>query len=163
MSIVPAAIAIILDETKTKVLLVKRKDIPVWVLPGGGIEIGETPEEAVVREVFEETGLEIKIERKSGEYKPINRLARFSTVFVCRKIGGEEISTSETADIGFFSLDHLPKLIFPLHQEWIQDALQNPTTIVKRDQTSVTYFSLLKTFLRHPSIMLRYFVTRFLR
>lgn len=39
-----------------KLLLVKRRDVPVWVFPGGGIEKGETPERAVVREVFEESG-----------------------------------------------------------------------------------------------------------
>lgn len=49
--------AIILDETKEKVLLTERADNKQWCLPSGGVDPGETVEEACIREVYEETGL----------------------------------------------------------------------------------------------------------
>ena len=45
-----------------KVILVKRRDCPVWVLPGGKIDDGETPEEAIIRETKEETGYDVIID-----------------------------------------------------------------------------------------------------
>lgn len=61
---------------KSKILLIKRKRDPFggqWALPGGGIELGETVEEALVREVREETGLEVGIERFLGLLDAIDR------------------------------------------------------------------------------------------
>ena len=55
------AFALIFDD-RDRVLLCLRDDLNIWNLPGGGVELGESPWEAVVREVEEETGLEL-IER----------------------------------------------------------------------------------------------------
>ena len=49
---------IVFNAERTEVLLVKRRDIPVWVLPGGGLDPDESEAEGAVREVLEETGLE---------------------------------------------------------------------------------------------------------
>lgn len=76
-----SAIAIIFNDTKTKLLLIKRRDVPVWVLPGGGLEENEVPFEGAVREALEETGLTVKIERQVAEYQPINRLAAQTYTF----------------------------------------------------------------------------------
>lgn len=57
------------DKYSKKFLLVHHKKMGTWVQPGGHVEINESPEEAAIREVFEETGLEIKI---LGERKPRN-------------------------------------------------------------------------------------------
>ena len=48
-----AVYGIVFNEERTKVLLIKRLDIPVWVLPGGGLDPGESPEAGAVREVLE--------------------------------------------------------------------------------------------------------------
>jgi 8-oxo-dGTP pyrophosphatase MutT (NUDIX family) len=65
------AFAIIFDENG-KVLLSHRRDIDAWNLPGGGVETRELPDEAVIREVREETGLEVIIERLVGVYGKVD-------------------------------------------------------------------------------------------
>ena len=57
----------VMDIPKKKILLVKHKKFNRWVQPGGHIEIEETPEEAAIREVYEETGLKIEL---LGEHFP---------------------------------------------------------------------------------------------
>lgn len=62
------ATAIVFNADRTRVLMVKREDFRVWVLPGGGIEPGETREQAAARETCEETGYEIAVDRLVGCY-----------------------------------------------------------------------------------------------
>lgn len=154
-----AAIGIILNENRSKVLLVKRQDIPFWVLPGGGIEDGENATDSVVREVFEETGLTVKVIRKAAEYSPINRLARQTEIFECQTLKGTLQKSSETAEISFFSLNDFPKNFFSLHKEWLQEILKNPSSIIQRPLKEVTYFNLAKFFVKHPVWLLRFLVT----
>lgn len=155
----PASIAIIFDESRKKVLLVKRMDVPVWVLPGGGIDAGETPELAVIREVAEETGFEIEIERLSGEYYPINRLSAYTYVYICQIKGGELTGSSETRFVEFFELEQLPKEFFEVHRDWLNDALVG-SGVVRKPISKVTYLAVLRHFLRNPIQVLRYLWTR---
>ncbi|ODS06165.1 8-oxo-dGTP diphosphatase [Bacillus velezensis] len=90
---------VIIQNDGRDILLVKRKDVPLWDLPGGGIEEGETPEAAAVREAFEETGYNVTILQKSGEYE---RPAFEDTqhVFIGAITGGTPLMNgSETAPI----------------------------------------------------------------
>lgn len=63
--------ALIIEEGK--ILLAKHHDLTIdevyWCLPGGGVEAGESPEQAVVRELKEETNLDIRVIRKVGEMR----------------------------------------------------------------------------------------------
>src|SRR5438105_3497655 len=77
--------AVILNEGG--VLLAHRRDIDWWNLPGGGMEAGETVDEALCREVREETGLEVEIVQLVGVYsKPLKQ--EVVLAFRCRAIGG---------------------------------------------------------------------------
>lgn len=160
MSIKNAAIGIVLNKTRTHVLIVKRRDVPVWVLPGGGIDDGETAEQAVIREILEETGISVKITKKIGEYTPINRLASFTHVFECQMISGNLSTSTETSDVEFYPNNALPESFFPLHRDWLTDALQNTPTLIKKPISRITYLEVLKYFLKHPLRTLRFAITR---
>lgn len=94
-----------------------------WELPGGLVEPGESPAEAVVREVAEETGLDVEVDSLAAYYyEPAEDLVHF--VFRCRANGssprpdGEEISA-----VRFWSPDHLPRPISDFTIRRIQDAI----------------------------------------
>lgn len=79
-----------------KVLVIKRADDGRWVPPGGVLELDETPEQCVAREIREETGIEAKPIRLTGVYKNMN-LGVVSLAFLCEPIGGELRRSNEAA------------------------------------------------------------------
>jgi 8-oxo-dGTP diphosphatase len=155
-----AAIGIVFNESRDQVLLIKRRDVPLWVLPGGGIEPDESPEEAVIREVWEETGLRVEIIKKIAEYKPLNRLSQITHVFECKKIDGIERIGCETKEVKYFNFNCLPKSFFIVHQDWLKDALLEDKTKLNDTIWRVTYFELFKYFLKHPLIVLRFILPK---
>jgi len=79
--------AIIRDDDR-RVLLCHRRDHDLWNLPGGALEHGEAPWDGVIREVSEETGLDVEVSRLAGIYsKPEADDLVFS--FLCRRTGGD--------------------------------------------------------------------------
>ena len=162
MPLLPASIGIVLNAAQSHVLLVKRDDVPVWVLPGGGIDSGETPEEALVREFQEETGYRVKILRKCALYHPINRLASETHVFVCQIQSGEICLSPETKAIAFHSISNPPSGFFPPHALWLQEAFEHQG-LIKRPLEEITYRNLAKHFILHPWQVLRFGWTRFMK
>lgn len=154
----PCALGIL--RTKKGLILVKRRDIPLWVLPGGGIDQGETPEQAIVREVLEETGLTVKIKRKVAEYTPINRLAQETHVFECTVISGTMKITEETNEILAFDEANLPGNFFIVHREWLQDAQKNYPHVLRKKITNVTYGRVFLYLIRHPCHIFRALLAR---
>ena len=154
-SISPAALAIIFDEEGTSVLLVKRRDVPIWVLPGGGIDSGESAEQAAARETLEETGYRVEVISHVAEYHPINRLSAQTSTFLCKIVGGEPRISDETADLRFFSLNELPKELFFLHRDWLNDA-RTASGFVQKPIWQVTYLRLLLFIFCHPAIFFRF-------
>lgn len=154
-----AVSGIIFCSEKKKVLLIKRRDIPVWVLPGGGIEREETPEEAVIRETYEETGLSVQVVRKVAEYLPVNKLTQLTHVFECAVVKGDLQTGTETQDIGFFLFSKLPVLP-PPYLSWIRDALSNQELILQKKIEGVSYYMLVKFLFLHPILVMRYLLTK---
>ena len=108
-SIVPSVCAVIHDEVGA-ILMVHRTDNGLWALPGGGIDIGESAAEAVVREVLEETGVLTRVERITGVYTdPRHVIAyddgevrqQFSLCFAASILGGELHTSPETFEVRF--------------------------------------------------------------
>ena len=155
-----SVIVIIFNETREQLIAIKRRDVPIWVLPGGGIEENETPEEAALREIVEETGLKVSIKRKVAEYTPKNYLAKVTHLFECQYVSGIPHEGTETKEIHFFSYQNLPKPFFFLHQEWLNDALKNEKGIIRKSIEQVTYFRLFLYFCRHPLWVLRLALSR---
>ena len=112
---------------KGKIVLIKRLNDPFkgyYALPGGIVEYGERVEDAVLREVEEETGLRGKIHSLVGVYSDPNRDPRGHFVSVCFVVlptGGELKAGSDAKEVSLFSLDALPKLAFD-HEKMIKDA-----------------------------------------
>jgi len=103
------AAAVMFDQDK-KIFLVKvtyQKSHP-WGLPGGCLEYGEHPEEAVVREVREETGLSVSIERLLlvDAWRP-DRVGLF---YLCRITDGTFTPSEEVSAFDYFSVDNLPDI-----------------------------------------------------
>lgn len=155
-----AAVGITFNQDKTKVLLIKRRDVPIWVFPGGGIEKDEAPEKAVLREVWEETGLRVCLVRKIAFYTPLNKLAEPTHLFECREVDGALRTGCETQDLAYFDLENLPKNFFIVHSDWLQDALANHQEILNQPLWRVTYGELMKYFCRHPLHVIKFLLSR---
>jgi ADP-ribose pyrophosphatase YjhB (NUDIX family) len=117
-SVVPSTTAVVLDE-HGRIALVHRKDNGLWALPGGGMELGESIEDCAVREVKEETGLDVEITGLVGIYtNPHHVMAysdgevrqQFSICYTTRLIGGELAYDSESTDIAWVEPDKIPEL-----------------------------------------------------
>ena len=121
-SLVPGASAVVLDEAG-RILLHRRDDNELWSIPGGGMEVGETIRQTVVREVEEVTGLQVEPDRLVGIYTdPRHVIAyndgearqEFSICFACRLVGGELLErTDESLEVGFFSPERIAEM--PVH------------------------------------------------
>ena len=114
-----------------RVLLAQRRDSGWWNLPVGGMEAGETVDQAVLREIQEETGLEARVERLVGVYsKP--QADEVVLTFACRVMGGTLQPTDESSAFGWFRADALPERTLPKHAERIADwAAQPAQSIIK--------------------------------
>lgn len=145
-----SVLGIVYSKDLQSVLLVKRCDVPIWVFPGGGVDPGEPPTAAVLREIHEESNVEASVYRLSGDYTPLNRMAKHTYVYECLYESGDPGAADETLDARFFPLSDLPKELFSLHQDWLADALENPTGVVCQPIHQVTYCAVLKFALRHP-------------
>ena len=115
----PKVSAICIVERGDKLLLVKRGNEPgygLWSLPGGYVDRGEVVEAAAAREVWEETGLTVEIDRLVGLFSVAGN-AVMVAAFSAKETGGQLKTGPETLDLGFFSLDDLPPLAFPRDEQ----------------------------------------------
>ncbi len=137
-------------------------DVPVWVLPGGGIEPLETPEEAIIRAVEEETALHITINAHIATYTPINRLSSTTHIFLCTPEEKSSIvcQKEEVAAAEFFSFNALPEKFFFLHKTFIKEWQEAPLFPISRKLTEISYRVFFLYFLRHPLMILRHLRTR---
>ena len=118
------ACAVVIDD-EGRILLGLCEDFEVWGLPGGHIEAGETPEQAAHREVGEELGIEIEIERMVGRYVRLGgRQDVESYAFAAHVSKGEPVPDEvETLKVAWFEVSNLPPLMLWWNKPPIFDAV----------------------------------------
>lgn len=102
-----ASVAAIVVNNDQKILLLDHvlRPFSSWGLPGGFVGVGEQPEEAINREIFEETGLEL-IDVKLLRVQTLGR--HIEILFTAKSIGKAFVRSHEINDLGWFSIDELP-------------------------------------------------------
>jgi 8-oxo-dGTP pyrophosphatase MutT (NUDIX family) len=134
-----------------EVLLGLREDARIWALPAGRKEPGETYEQAAIREVREETGYEIELERLVGDYwRPqLGEGGDQMRVYVGRVVGGDPSEHDwENLEVRWFPLEALPKPLFEFSREHIKDACANSEVPFEKEQRfSRVKAALLRCFL----------------
>ena len=128
--------AAIFDE-HGRVFLTRRADNGQWCLPGGGMESGESVSEACEREVWEETGLRVRVKRLVGVYSHSDQLIVYpdgnkahivALHFEAEIIDGTPSLSNETTDFGYFTPEQVEGLeMLGRHKERVIDSLENHT------------------------------------
>ena len=120
------------------VLLGVRRDLRGWELPGGAALAGESGEDAVRREIFEETGVRVAVERRVGDYVRTGFRPHTARVYACRHLSGELRASCETMALGWFDPGRLPDTLFPWYRAPITDALAAAAEpVVRREHQGV--------------------------
>ena len=121
-----SAVGAVVSNEKNEILLVQRADSGVWLYPTGWADIGYSPVEVAIKEVYEETGIHCEplslISIVDGMRQGFTRIPLYSMVFHCRATGGElQAHPLETSDVGWFSRDSLPHPLAGL-ERWVNNA-----------------------------------------
>ena len=98
-----------------KILLIQEKADGKWAMPGGWGDLGDAPAETVAREVWEESGFTVKVDKLIGVYdgnriQPFEFYHAYKLIFLCSITEGERTTSIETLAVDFFDLDDLPTL-----------------------------------------------------
>ncbi|CAG0950046.1 ADP-ribose pyrophosphatase [Anaerolineae bacterium] len=133
--------AIIFDKKREKVLLTQRADNGRWCLPGGGMDAGESVTQACEREVWEETGLRVRVTRLIGVYSNPDQLVIYpdgnKAFFVVLSFEAEIVSgelglSNETIAFGYFSLAEMESMpMHGQHKQRVEDALLEGRALIK--------------------------------
>lgn len=111
------SVAVLIRDDKRRVLLEKRSDCGLWGLPGGRVEPGESVSQAACREICEETGFHIAVNRLLGVYsEPHDRIVRFpdrtvqivDILLEAEIVSGELKISAESEEMRFFATTEFP-------------------------------------------------------
>lgn len=128
---------VIFDLTGTRVLLIQRRDNGRWEPPGGVLELQESIEDGLRREVREETGVGIELDQLTGIYKNMER-GIVSLVFRCTPLTEPALSTPEASAISWVPLDEVENLMPAAYAVRVLDASQPGVVQVRtHDGTSL--------------------------
>jgi 8-oxo-dGTP pyrophosphatase MutT (NUDIX family) len=125
--------AAIFDE-QGRIFLTRRADNGQWCLPGGRMESGESVTEACEREVWEETGLHVRVLRLVGVYSYPDQLVVYpdgnkahivALHFEAEILSGTPALSNETTDFGYFTIDEIQSMdLLGRHKERIIDTIE---------------------------------------
>ncbi|MFE5619064.1 NUDIX hydrolase [Streptomyces sp. NPDC056524] len=122
MSLHSVSVAGVVVREDGRILAIRRADNGTWEPPGGVLELDEHPEQGVAREVLEETGMHVEVERLSGVYKNMTR-GVVALVFRCRPAGGEESTSVESIAVEWLTRREVEERMGEVYAVRILDAL----------------------------------------
>ena len=117
--------AAIFDDSGENVLLIKRRDNGNWEPPGGVLELDETIEDGLRREVREETGAEIDVGPLTGVYKNMSR-GIVALVFRCKLTSTHHDDSPEATEIAWWATDQIGQLLNATYAVRLSDAATPP-------------------------------------
>ncbi|WP_354641080.1 NUDIX domain-containing protein [Kitasatospora camelliae] len=112
------------------VLVIRRADNSTWEPPGGVLELGESVEAGVCREVMEETGVEVEVERLTGVYKNMT-LGVVALVFRCHPVGGVPSISEESTVVEWVPADEAVAKMGDMYAVRVRDALADGAPAVR--------------------------------
>lgn len=123
------SVAGIVINSQGQVLAIRRRDNGHWQPPGGVLETHETFEQGVRREVTEETGAQVEVERLTGLYKNV-KAGIVAAVFRCRPLTDPATETTEAAEVAWIEPADVAHLMAPTFTARVLDAF-DPTPQVR--------------------------------
>lgn len=118
----------LIQNQNQQILLVKEAALGTWSLPGGWCDLFETPSQAIIKEVLQEAGIVMKVEKLIGisdraKYKNKPHWSEYALMFSGSVISDTKKFSHETSEVGFFDINNLPELSFKTTKEEIKRAL----------------------------------------
>ncbi|MER6146563.1 NUDIX hydrolase [Streptomyces hirsutus] len=105
-----------------RLLAIRRADNGTWELPGGVLELSESPEDGVAREVWEETGIHVEVDELTGVYKNTTR-GIVALVFRCKPSGGHERTSAESTAVDWLTPEEVTERMAEVYAVRLLDAL----------------------------------------
>jgi len=118
------SVAGIVIDAHDRVLVIQRRDNGHWEAPGGILELGETLEQGVQREVMEETGVQVAVDQLTGVYKNMNR-GIVALVYRCSVTAGHPRTSDESSSVQWVERDQVDVLMSPAYSARIHDAFSS--------------------------------------
>ncbi|MEU1546814.1 NUDIX domain-containing protein [Nocardia sp. NPDC005745] len=135
---IKVAVSALVQDEEGRILLIRRTDNGKYSIPGGGLEAGETVTQAVVREVQEETGIDVRVTELIGVFSDPDHIIayddgevrqEFSICFHAKPIGGTPRQSTESSEVLWVAPDELPERdIHPSIRLRIRKGLEDPST-----------------------------------
>ncbi|WP_240138235.1 NUDIX hydrolase [Streptomyces sp. MUM 178J] len=105
-----------------RLLAIRRADNGTWELPGGVLELTEAPQDGVIREVWEETGIRVEVDELTGVYKNTTR-GIVALVFRCKPSGGTERTSAESTAVEWLTPEEITDRMGEVYAIRLLDAL----------------------------------------
>jgi ADP-ribose pyrophosphatase YjhB (NUDIX family) len=140
------SVAGVVTDDDGRVLVIQRRDNGHWEPPGGVLELGETFEQGLHREVLEETGVQVTVDGLTGVYKNMKR-GIVALVYRCSIKAGHPRTSNEAISVRWVDRDQIDELMSPAYAARVHDAFH--TTAASRAHDGV---DLIDTSLNHTTL-----------
>jgi 8-oxo-dGTP diphosphatase len=130
------SVAGIVVDDQDRVLVIQRRDNEHWEPPGGVLELPETFEQGVRREIAEEAGVAVSVDRLTGIYKNM-KLGVVALVFRCTPVRGQAHSTFESRQVKWLTLGEVTDLMLPAYAVRVEDAFSDQVSVRSHDGTQL--------------------------